>query len=114
MKFPQFIKVPKYKRFNITPRYYDPIKEDIQIRTAKIENELKQDKSANYSSNIRGSFGRKVTRDFKAGYLRLIIFFVIIVSFGGYLYFGVEIFKFFFLLIPLYAYYRLRGGMKKK
>ena len=37
MKFPSLSRIPKNKRFNFEPRYYDPIKEDIQNRTERID-----------------------------------------------------------------------------
>ncbi|MCG8319359.1 MAG: hypothetical protein MI921_07660 [Cytophagales bacterium] len=114
MKFPQFIRVPKYKRFHITPRYYDPVKEDIEMRTQKIKNELYNSKLGNYRSHISGSFERKVTRDSNTGFLRLIIFLVIIGSLGGYIYFGKDFLYIFFLLIPVYVYFRLKGGTKRR
>ena len=114
MKFPQFIRVAKYKRFHITPRYYDPVKEDIEMRTQKIKNELYNSKLGNYQSHIRGSFERKVTRESNTGFLRLIIFLVIIGSLAGYIYFGKDFLYIFFLLIPVYVYFRLKGGVKRR
>ena len=29
MKFPSLIRLPKNKKFNVKPRHYDPIKDDI-------------------------------------------------------------------------------------
>lgn len=114
MKFPQFIRVPKYKRFHITPRYYDPVREDIEMRTQKIKNELSNSKLGNYQSHIRGSFERKVTRDANTGFLRLIIFLVIIGMLGGYVYFGQDFLYFLLFLIPVYVYFKLKGGTKRR
>ena len=113
MKFPQFIRTPKYKRFNIAPRYYDPIKEDIEIRTARIKGEIDQAKFGEYSSNIRGAFGRKVTHDSKAGLLRLLLFLLLFGGGAGYLFLGPRFLNVFFLLIPVYIYFKLRGGKKQ-
>ena len=32
MKFPSLIKIPRHQRFHLKPRYYDPIKEDVENR----------------------------------------------------------------------------------
>ncbi|GAB4326843.1 MAG: hypothetical protein OHK0038_00310 [Flammeovirgaceae bacterium] len=40
MKVPSIFKLPQHKRFHFTPRYYDPIKEDIANRTAFIKKQL--------------------------------------------------------------------------
>lgn len=114
MKFPRFIKVPRHKRFNITPRYYDPIKEDIEIRTEKIRREINNPNLANVESNIRDSFERKVTRESNAGLLRLIIFATICGMIAGYLFLGTDIFYAVYLLIPIYVYFRLKGRAKRK
>ena len=40
MKLPSFVKLPGHKKFTITPRYYDPIKEEILERTEMIKREM--------------------------------------------------------------------------
>jgi hypothetical protein len=40
MKLPSIFRLPQHKRFNFTPRHYDPIKEDIANRTALIKKQL--------------------------------------------------------------------------
>ena len=40
MKLPSFVRLPGHKKFNITPRYYDPIKEEIVERTEMIRREM--------------------------------------------------------------------------
>lgn len=114
MKFPRFIRVPQYKRFHIEPRYYDPIKEDIDYRTEKIKHELTNSKIGNYVPNIRGSFSRKVTRESNTTILRLIIFLMIIGSIAGYYYLGNDFLYVFFLIIPVYVYFRMKGGVKRR
>ena len=42
MKFPSLIRLPKNKKFNVKPRHYDPIKDDIDQRVSKIKNEKKK------------------------------------------------------------------------
>lgn len=123
MKFLRIMRVPQYKRFHITPRYYDPIKEDIEIRTAKIKSEMEQSKNGQYISNIRGSFRANVTRDSKSGYLssrdskaafiRLIIFVILIGGIVGYLLIGSDMIYGLYLFVPVYAYFRLKGRWKR-
>jgi len=40
MGIPRFIKLPDYKRFNYTPRYWDPEKEERENRTRMIKHEM--------------------------------------------------------------------------
>lgn len=39
MKLPSLVKIPKYKRFEFRPRYYDPVKEELEERVEKIKRE---------------------------------------------------------------------------
>ena len=54
-KLPSFVKLPKYKQFEYMPRYYNPVKEEIEARKHHISEDYKA------GENIRGAF-RKNTR----------------------------------------------------
>lgn len=108
MKFPQIFRTAQPMRFDIKPRYYDPVKEEVEQRTARIKKELQADgilpsleedaeDLKGYSSSIRGSFtsggpikGRESTSIHSAGLIRLVIFVLLIGSLFGYIYFGPE------------------------
>ena len=51
MKFPSLIRLPKNKKFNVKPRHYDPIKDDIDQRVSKIKNEKRERKFINKFDN---------------------------------------------------------------
>ncbi len=62
-----FIRLPKHKRFNYTPRVYDPVKEELNQRKQKIQSqvfkefiheETRQEEQYSYSTIERGSFRR--------------------------------------------------------
>lgn len=108
MKLPTIVKLGKYHRFNLTPRHYDPIKEEIEQRTEAIRRELEeegvlspgQDFNPGYHSghrsSIRGSFrARSKVKSSSlldnSGLLRLFIFVVLLGGLGGYLYLGNEV-----------------------
>jgi hypothetical protein len=123
-------------RFDIKPRYYDPVKEEIEQRTARIRKELQAEgklpdeagESEVYSrydgSSIRGAFtggskikGRQGSPLNNAGMLRLVIFVLLIGSLFGYIYYGPEA-----IYILLYAavgiallvlFFRLRKPRKR-
>lgn len=91
MKFPSLIKIPRHQRFHITPRHYDPIKEEVENRERLIIAEIKAEKKKGTyvpGTRISSAFSRnRVTRD-NSGVLR---FLFVILLFGGtvgYLYFG--------------------------
>jgi len=111
VKFPSFIKVQKYKRFEIQPRYYDPIKEEIQERTARIAREMDGEKMDYVPSKI--SFERKISTGSNAGLLQMAIAALLGLIVVGWLYYGNAVFNLLWLLVPVYLYIRLRGRFKK-
>ena len=55
MKLPSLTRLPKNRRFNFQPRYYDPIKEEIEERTSRIKKEI-GDSSEFYREHISAAF----------------------------------------------------------
>jgi hypothetical protein len=117
MKLPSLFKTSQHMRFEIKPRYYDPIKEEIEQRTSRIKRELIAEgqlsddtdntdpKTFGVGSSIRGSFtqggqirGRSSSVLTSAGLLRLLIFLLLLGGIFGYIYYGEIIFH-----ILLYA-----------
>jgi hypothetical protein len=116
MKFPSLLRTPKHQRFHIEPRYYDPVKEDIKNRKERIRMELKSEKNgATMASGIRGSFQRqqRSAANATASVRQLIIVVTFLVLAFGYLEYGTLIFNIFWLAIPIYLFYRLRGIKRK-
>lgn len=107
MKFPSIFRSASPMRFDIKPRYYDPVKEEIDQRTAMIkrqlqadgllesEQEMDEDFRRNYGSSIRGAFtqgspirGKSSSVLNNAGLLRLIIIVLLLGTLLGYVYYG--------------------------
>ena len=69
MKIPSIMRIAKHKRFHFEPRYYDPVKEDIENRTALIAQELKEEEQAKkntdsvrtevFRTKLQSSFNRR-------------------------------------------------------
>jgi hypothetical protein len=58
---------PKYKTFNITPRYWDPEKEEKQSRERRVKAKLGiEDEDDVYIPNIKGQFTSKMQERFEA------------------------------------------------
>ncbi|TCN73204.1 hypothetical protein [Acetobacteroides hydrogenigenes] len=56
----RFFKLPKHRSFNYKPRYYDPIKDEVQERVKLIEQEMNADKESYVpGSSIRGNMKRQ-------------------------------------------------------
>ena len=95
MKFPSLLKTPSHRRFNIEPRYYDPVKEDIEQRTGRIKRTLKIKKmeskegNTNIDSNIFGSFSRdSYYKKHGSGKLRFAILVGLTATVVGYFFLG--------------------------
>ena len=100
MKFPSLVKLPKNKKFNVKPRHYDPIKDDIEQRISKIKNEKKK-KLFIYK------FDNPTELEIlKPGNLQLLLFLLLSLVFIGWLYYGNIIFI-LLVIIPLIYFYKL-------
>ena len=68
MKFPSIFRTATPMRFDIKPRYYDPIREELEERTSRIKKELEEEgylegeenmiQPKGYGGGIRGSFAQ--------------------------------------------------------
>lgn len=116
MKIPSLVRIARPHRFNITPRHYDPIKEEIEQRTSAIKRQLEAEgviqsdrgiddiPHSDYGSSIRGAFKPRSTKSSpllfeKTGLLRLVLFALIVGGLVGYLYLGLEIIYYLFYLM---------------
>ena len=117
MRIPSLTRLPNYRKFNFEPRYYDPIKEDIEERTSRIQQELRQrsSESSSYSSDsIHGAFARRASYNKSSNVLQGIIMITLFVFFFGYLYFGNNILYILLLLGPIYVYFRFKQTATKR
>ena len=112
-----FTKTPTHQRFNYTPRYYDPQKEEMKEREARIRRELKleQEKGpGDYRSRISGSFqaARKRSKQsegsLNATLLRFGIILFLVLFIMAYLQWGKVALYGFALFIPFYLYLKLK------
>jgi hypothetical protein len=108
MKLPSLSRLPKNKRFNFQPRYYDPIKEEIEERTSRIRKEL-GDSDEYFREHISNAFRRRARTEKTSGIMQFILIISFIVIFFGYIYFGNQIFYLFLVLIPLYIWMKRRN-----
>lgn len=84
MGIPRFIKLPGHKQFNYSPRYWDPEKEEREVRIRRIKQEMGFDMPSdpNRSTIRRGSF-RKATQKTKvkasrSSNIRLLVILVVL------------------------------------
>jgi len=113
MRFPSFIKVPRNRRFEITPRYYDPVKEEIEERTERIRQEMQGKETGQYIPG-RISFERKSASIPSGSFLQMIIAAILGLTVIGWLFYGNQVFYIFWLAVPVYLFYRLKNTSRSR
>ncbi|MHA7131736.1 hypothetical protein [Algoriphagus namhaensis] len=128
MKFPSIFRTNSPMRFDIKPRYYDPVKEEIEQRTSRIKKDLEAegllDKSeggdVDYGSGIRGSFAnyrggikeRSSNPLTSTAMIRTLIVLLLVSSLAGYIYFGPVVFEIIayavLLIMAVYFFFKLK------
>jgi hypothetical protein len=114
MRFPSLFRIAKYQRFEIKPRYYDPIKEEIRERTQRIKNEMEGQEAENHKP-AQISFRRKTKAAPTTSMIQLLIAVALGLMVMGWLQFGNDIFYYLlWIIIPGYLLYRLKTLRKRK
>ena len=95
MKIPSIMKINKHKRFNYTPRYYDPVKERIEekITEARIAQgkEVEDTRGrTGYSVRISDAFSRRERHTRNVGSIRLVFLLSIVLVLASYVMYGGE------------------------
>ena len=130
MKLPSIFKTVSHQRFAIKPRYYDPIKEEIEARTAHIKMELEREGEIEQSSDsqshrrpmMKGSFAtfrsnkpRENAVFNSSTLLRTLLFLGMVLSAFGYIYIGPSIFTYLsYVAIGGGGFYFLLKFLKKR
>ena len=120
MKFPSLVKLPKYNKFNFDPRYYDPVKEDIENRTRRIKEELESEKRIDpadrerFCREMNDVFKRRAVEDRSTSMIQVTFIVLFLSVFAGYLFYGNNALYVAFILVPIYILYRKRSFTSKK
>jgi hypothetical protein len=113
MKVPSIVRLPRHKKFNFEPRYYDPVKEDIANRTARLKQEMSQTHNELSRINMSGYFARRERENRNISLLQLTM---IVLLFGltfGYIYYGSIVFYALWAVVPVYLYFRLKKFIRR-
>jgi len=114
MRFPSIIKIPRHQRFHFEPRYYDPIKEEIEEKRSKIRRFSRKLKEGEHGrvgvgARLEGAFKRQAPKRDNAGFLRLSIGFLLFAGVVGFLYFGdIAIYLTVLIVLAFYFFRHLR------
>lgn len=115
MKFPSILRIPRHQRFEIKPRYYDPVKEDIEQRESWAKTQAgnagdHSDQMPLHRSRIAGSFVRAKAKANKSSMLRFILMTVMSGGVVGYMYFGnIALYIVSALFLGTYLYTKFKG-----
>ena len=114
MRFPSLFRLPRHQQFRIVPRYYDPVKEEIQERTERIKQEMEGRDSESYQTS-RITFKRKTKTASFTSMLQLGIAAILCLMILGWLQFGNSMFEYaLWVIVPAYLFYRLNKLKKRK
>lgn len=121
MKLPSIIPLPRHQQYKIVPRFYDPIREDIQNRVSRIKQNMAEEADAErrgifqYQTGIKGTFSRRrETENLSEVLLRLALFVLMFGFLFGYIFYGPMIIYFGGLFVPAYFIYRFRDFFNRK
>ena len=107
MKLPSFVRLPGHKKFNITPRYYDPIKEEIVERTEMIRREMSGEEDFGLGAH-KITFDRRSSQGPNTSGLQIVIALGLSLGLIGWLYFGNSILHLLWLIIPLFLIFKFK------
>lgn len=116
-----FTKTPAHKRFNFTPRHYDPREEEMKEREERIRKEVEaglrketEEDLLRHQSRIKGSFQAARKRSIQknepsAAVLRTLITLFIVIELWAYLQYGNAALYGLLLIVPFYLFLKLRN-----
>ena len=114
MRFPSLFRLPRHQRFHIQPRYYDPVKEEIEERTERIKDEMKSGEARNYQPS-KINFKRKTKKAPATSLMQLFIAASLGGLIFGWLEFGNDIFQVYLIIIlGAYLFYRIRKARARR
>ena len=108
MKIPSLSRLPNYKRYNIEPRYYDSVKEDIQNRTERIKAELKITSPDAHRGHLKTAYNNRERRHKSSDMMQILLILLLLGAFGGWLIFGNVVLYVCVIVFPLYLFFRTR------
>lgn len=105
MRFFSFFHLPRHREFNFQPRYYDPIKEEIEERVKMIKKEQNSEQQER-NSMISAAFRRRQNQNKTTSINQFLILAILVTTALFYWYWGNQ--GVLFILIPAIGYWILR------
>jgi hypothetical protein len=114
MRFPSFVRLPKHQKFHFEPRYYDPIKEDIEQRINLVKNEKSHEGNTKTSERISAIWERNKRQSRQSSIRQILIMFILVSGVCLYFYFGnTGIYILIGLISLVYLSFRIKKATKK-
>lgn len=88
MRFPSFIRLPRHQKFHFEPRYYDPVKEDLERRVSLAKKQSSGQTNESQNERFSSQWRRNERNEKKASIRQLLIVAFLISSVLAYFYFG--------------------------
>ncbi|MEM9896356.1 MAG: hypothetical protein AAF789_08295 [Bacteroidota bacterium] len=116
MRFPSLFRLPRHQQYEIKPRYYDPVKEEIKERERRIKEQMKTDGDHAYEAPNRITFSRRKRKSASSTSLvQLGIAVMLCVLIFGWLQFGNDVLQIYLVvMIAAYLLYKVRRLQKKR
>jgi Flp pilus assembly protein TadB len=109
MKIPSIIKPPRHNRFSFEPRYYDPIKEEIEEKFRAFRANKELNKNNRNTSSISDAFSKRQRKNSQSSAVQLIIALLLMATCVAWLFYGNQIFYVFLIVAPIYFYWRIKN-----
>lgn len=114
MRFPSLFRLPRHQQFDIKPRYYDPVKEEIRERTERIREEMEGKEDGDYRPTTI-NFKRKTKSAPATSFLQLVIAALLGGLVLGWLQWGNDLFYYLlWVALPAYLFYRVKSVRKRR
>ncbi len=107
------IKTAKHNIFSFEPRYYDPVKEEIEGKLKAAQDDVDHPESASRSSYISTAFKKRAKQNHKSNVMQLVIAMVLMGTFVAWLFYGNDVFYALLLISPGYFYFRIKKKTAK-
>ncbi len=114
MKLPALIKLPNHKKFSYEPRFYDPVKEEVEERAENIRREVEAQAKATEEQRVRfraewqQHHQRQDVETKRSTISQMIFILLIAFTFVGYIFYGNNVLYIGLILLSVYIFLRAK------
>lgn len=118
MKLPSLIKLPNHRKFTYEPRFYDPVKEEVEDRADRIRREVEaeaktsEEQRLKFRAEWQQHSQRQDTESKRSVVSQMIFILLIAFTFVGYIFYGNNVLYIGLILLTVYIFLRARQMRK--